>query len=132
MILVDMIRLIQDDEEFKLKAYSFYDNPQAISIKEFKDDLKRFRYVKGLIEKYQVAYSGNRKLINERLILNHLIVLHNLFGEFTSLGLFSKVEPEFWGVLKTFLKFMDYMPKCLDPEDKIATNKEIEQILKDI
>lgn len=120
-----MISLLKDDEEFKLKAYSFYDNPQAISIKEFKEDLKRFRYTKNLIEKYNVAFSNGKRLINERLILNHIIVIHNLFGDFTALGLFSKVEPEYWYILKSFLVFLDLMPVEFDPEDKIRVNETI-------
>lgn len=130
--LEDMIRLISDDEEFRLWAFKYYDNPQAISLKEFKDDIKRFRYTKNLVEKYNVAYSNGRKLIDERLILNCITILHNLFGNFSSLGLFSKIEPKYWDILKTFLVFLNQMPKELDPQNKIKIDDEIMKKLEEL
>lgn len=124
-ITLDMMRLIDDEEEFKLRAYSFYDNPQAISLKEFKEDLKRFRYTKNLIEKYKTAYSHGTQLIDERLILNHITVLHNLFGNFTAIGLFSKVESEYWYILKTFLVFLNLMPNAFDSGNNIKIDDEL-------
>lgn len=129
---IDMLRLIDDEEEFKLRAYSFYDNPQAISLKEFKEDLKRFRYVKNLIEKYKLAYSHGTQLIDERLILNHITVLHNLFGNFTAVGLFSKVEPNYWYILKTFLVFLNLMPNAFDSGNNIKTDAELMKKLENL
>lgn len=130
--LEDMLRLIEDEDEFRLMAFKYYDNPQAISVKDFKSDIKRFRYTKNLIEKYNVAYSNGRKLIDERLIINCITILHNLFGNFSSLGLYSKVDPKYWYILKTFLVFLNQMPKELDPQNKIKIDENIMRKLEEL
>jgi hypothetical protein len=82
-----------------------YDNPSCSGIAEFNDDLKRFRYLKRLFKKYK-AGSG----LKERLILNHIVVLYNLFGASTVKMLFFKIDVKHWSQLKTFLVFLSYMP----------------------
>lgn len=63
------------EENFTLYAIKHYDNPACKGIAEFNDDLKRFRYLKRLFNKYTAG-----KDLKERLILNHLVVIYNLFG----------------------------------------------------
>ena len=94
------------EENFTLYAIKHYDNPACKGIAEFNDDLKRFRYLKRLFNKYIAG-----KDLKERLILNHLVVIYNLFGaEAATRMLFFKVDREFWSQLKTFLVFLNYMP----------------------
>jgi len=94
------------EENFTLYAIKHYDNPACKGIAEFNDDLKRFRYLKRLFNKYTAG-----KDPKERLILNHLVVIYNLFGaEAATKMLFFKVDREFWSQLKTFLVFLNYMP----------------------
>jgi len=94
------------EENFTLYAIKHYDNTACKGIAEFNDDLKRFRYLKRLFNKYIAG-----KDLKERLILNHLVVIYNLFGaEAATKMLFFKVEKEFWPQLKTFLVFLNYMP----------------------
>ncbi len=94
------------EENFIFYAIKHYDNPGCKGIAEFQDDLKRFRYLKRLFRKYTVG-----KGLKERLILNHIVVLYNLFGaEPTTRMLFFKIEKRFWPQLKTFLVFLNYMP----------------------
>ena len=94
------------EENFTLYAIKHYDNPACKGIAEFNDDLKRFRYLKRLFNKYDAG-----KDLKERLILNHLVIIYNLFGaEAATKMLFFKVEKEFWPQLKTFLVFLNYMP----------------------
>jgi len=94
------------EENFTLFAIKHYDNPACKGIAEFNDDLKRFRYLKRLFNKYIAG-----KDLKERLILNHLVVIYNLFGaEAATKMLFFKVDREFWSQLKTFLVFLNYMP----------------------
>jgi hypothetical protein len=82
-----------------------YDSPNAI-MSEFEEDLKRIKYVKRLIKRYRA--SGELK---ERLILNHLIILSNVFGTRNSVRmLFYKIDQEDYDILKTFLLFLNYMP----------------------
>ena len=94
------------EENFTFYAIKHYDNPACKGIAEFNDDLKRFRYLKRLFNKYTAG-----KDLKERLILNHLVVIYNLFGaEAATKMLFFKVDREFWSQLKTFLVFLNYMP----------------------
>ena len=84
-------------------AMKNYDNPQADGEEEFQDDLKRFKYLKRLLKKYHEG--GDLK---ERLILNHIIVLSNVFGiEGAVTLLLFKIEPEYWSELKTFLLYLN-------------------------
>jgi hypothetical protein len=93
------------EENFVLYAMKHYDNPSCSGIAEFNDDLKRFRYLKRLFKKYKAGSS-----LKERLILNHIVVLHNLFGASTVNMLFFKIDVKHWSQLKTFLAFLSYMP----------------------
>lgn len=95
-----------NNSNFVLYAAKHYDNPQCFDTIDFYNDLKRFRYLKRLFNKYTAG-----KDLKERLILNHLVVIYNLFGaEAATKMLFFKVEKEFWPQLKTFLVFLNYMP----------------------
>ena len=94
------------EDNFIMYAVKHYDNPGCIGMDEFYDDLKRFKYIKRLLRKHNVG-----KDLKERLILNHIIVLGNLFGvEATTKMLFFKLERKFWPQVKTFLVFLNYMP----------------------
>jgi hypothetical protein len=95
---------IVDDESFLLYAAKYYDNPQCQDIEEFHDDLKRFKYLKRLFGKY--AESGE---LRERLILNHLIILYNVFGNAATRMLFFKLKDHLQ-YLKPFLLLMGQMP----------------------
>lgn len=94
------------EDNFIMFAVKNYDNPGCRGMDEFYDDLKRFKYIKRLLRKHNVG-----KDLKERLILNHIIVLGNLFGvEATTKMLFFKLEKKFWSQIKTFLVFLNYMP----------------------
>ena len=76
---------------------------------EFEEDLKRIKYVKRLIKRYKAT--GDLK---ERLILNHIIILSNVFGVEASVRmLFYKLDEDDFEVLKTFLLFLNFMPKII-------------------
>ena len=93
------------ENNFIMFAMKHYDNPSCSGMAEFNDDLKRFRYLKRLFKKYRVG-----KGLKERLIINHLVVLYNLFGPSTTKMLFFKIDTKHWSQLKTFLVFLSYMP----------------------
>ena len=97
-----------NSKNFMLYAAKHYDNPGCESIEEFHDDLNRFKYIKRLFTKYQETGE-----IKERLVLNHLIALYNLFGAVpTTRMLFLKLEGN-WELLKPFLIYLGYMPERL-------------------
>ena len=93
------------DENFLLYCAKHYDNPQCHSTEEFMEDLKRIKYIKKLITRY--IESGDLK---ERLILNHIIILYNVFGaEHLPRILYLKMRKQFH-YLKPFLVMMNIMP----------------------
>ena len=88
---------------FVMYAIKHYDNPQCEGEKEFHDDMKRFKYIKRLFKKYSLG--GQLK---ERLLLNHIIILRNLFGtEACVTLLLFKTQREYLSVLKSFLIFLN-------------------------
>lgn len=97
--------MILTDSNFLLYAAKYYDNPECSGIKEFHDDLKRFKYMKRLLRQYEKTGE-----IADHLILNHVILLHNVFGELTVPLLFFKLEEKYWPHIKTFLVFLEYLP----------------------
>lgn len=94
-----------NEENFVLFASRNYNNPQCTSIEEFNDDLLRFKYLKRLFKRY--TKDGD---LQERLILNHLIVLYNVFGiTAANKMMFYKMEDEYWPIIKTFLVYLNYI-----------------------
>ena len=109
-------------DNWLLFAQKHYDNPTLEKEAEFYDDLKRFKYIKRLLGKYKAG--GNFKV---RLILNHIIVLQNVFGiEACVTLLLYKIDKKYWSVLKTILIYLDYLyPNELNeiPEDEKVKEK---------
>ena len=107
-------------------AMKHYDNPSCVDKKEFLDDMKRFKYLKRLFRKYDTS-----KVLKIRLILNHIIVLANVFGvDASSTLLFFKIDRKHWSILKTFLVYLHYMPEN-DLKD-IATDLKVLKELREI
>jgi len=96
------------DDNFLIYAMKNYNSPNCI-VSEFHDDLKRIKYIKRLIKRYKSTDD-----LKERLILNHIIVLSNVFGAgATSRILFFKMDDTDYDVLKTFLLFLNLLPKVI-------------------
>ena len=86
-------------------AMKHYDNPQADGEEEFYDDIKRFKYLKRLLKKYY-----DTGVLKERLILNHIIILSNVFGiEAASTLLLYKIDQDYWPTLKSFKKKLNML-----------------------
>ena len=103
-----------------------YTNPHCEGEKEFEDDLKRFKYIKRLLRKYYET-----GILKERLLLNHIIVLNNVFGPdaCASLLLF-KIQEEYWPALKSFLLFLNILR---DNElTHITEDENVKKILKEL
>lgn len=101
-----MLDLPINDNTFLIVAMHHYDNSQCTSLAEFEEDLKRFGYLKKLFGRYKD--NGDLK---ERLIINHITILFNLFGVVTTELLFFKIDRQYWDVLATFLVFLNRMPE---------------------
>lgn len=93
------------EENFLLYAMKCYNSPHCI-MSEFEGDIKRTKYLKRLFRRYKVT-----KSLKERLILNHIILLNNVFGpEATARILFYKIDDRDYDILKTFLAYLQIMP----------------------
>ena len=107
-------------------AIRHYDNPQCEGEKEFEDDLKRFKYIKRLLRRYY-----DTGVLKERLLLNHLIVLNNVFSmEAATTLLLYKIQPTYWPALKSFLIFLNSITE--DELSHIEEDKNVLDILRKI
>lgn len=94
-------------KNFKLYASQHYNNPECLDINEFREDVNRFKYVKRLLSRYE-AHND----LQERLILNHLIVIYNVFGiKAANRMLWYKIDENHWHYIKPFLVFLHYLPE---------------------
>jgi hypothetical protein len=94
-----------NEENFMLYAMKCYTSPHCI-MSEFEGDIKRTKYLKRLFRRYKIT-----KSLKERLIMNHIILLNNVFGpEATARILFYKTDERDYDILKTFLDYLDIMP----------------------
>ena len=101
-------------------AIKHYDNPQCEGEKEFYDDMKRFKYIKRLLRKHK-----DTNVLKERLLLNHIIVLNNLFGtEACVTLLLLKIQKVYWETLKSFLLFLNIIR-----DDELQNVKEDKTVL---
>ena len=92
---------------FKLFASHHYNNPECLDVEEFKQDLNRFKYLKRLLKRYELTGE-----LQERLILNHIIFLYNVFGiEACNKMMWFKINEEHWHYIKPFLVFLNYLPE---------------------
>jgi hypothetical protein len=123
-----MLQLNEDN--FLIYAIKNYYSPGSLGMKDLEEDMKRFKYLKRLLSRYKM--SGE---INERLVLNHLVVLYNVFGDATTDMLFYKIDKEYWSDLKTYLVYLQRMPleTVVSPgikETDIPLNQELIQVLR--
>lgn len=119
-----------NDDNFLMYAVKAYNSPHCI-MSEFEGDLKRTKYLKRLFRRYKVT-----KTLKERLILNHLILLYNVFGaEPATRILFFRIDEQDYDVLKTFLIYLNYMPdkvKGINGKDIISSDILIDMNVADI
>jgi hypothetical protein len=106
-LVVDINKILNEDN-FLLYAMHHYDNPQCHTLQEFEEDIKRFLYLKKLMTRYKQSDE-----LRERLILNHIIVLYNVYSDAATNMLFYKIDKEYWNVLVTFLVYLERMPQSL-------------------
>jgi len=94
-----------NENNYLLFAIKFYDNPQAVTKEDFEDDLKRIKYIKRLLKKYE-----STGVLKTHLILNHLTVLFNVFNDAAIPLLFYNLDTNLWPVIKSFLIFLNRIP----------------------
>ena len=95
-----------NQDNFLLFAIKNYNNPQAVTKEDFDRDINHFKYIKRLLKRYKA--NGELKT---HLILNHFIILYNIFGDATTPMLFYKLENDLWSSVKSFVVFLDRLPE---------------------
>jgi hypothetical protein len=119
---------ILTEQNFDLFAKLNYNNPECMSIDEFRDDLKRIKYIKKLFLKYE-----NERILKDNLIKNHILILTNVFSkDICCRMLFFKIEKKYHGFLKTFLISLNLLPINIPEIDLnlIQPDMRIERLLK--
>ena len=94
-----------NEENFLLFAIKNYENPAAVTKEDFEKDLNHFRYIKRLLKRYKK--DGELRV---HLLINHFIILYNIFGDAATPMLFYKIESNLWSVTKTFIVFLNKLP----------------------
>jgi hypothetical protein len=95
-----------NEDNYIMFAIKHYENPHAVTQDDFYEDLKRFKWIKRLLKKYQTTGS-----LKSHLLINHFIILYNVFGEAATPLLFFKVDRELWPVVKTFVVYLGRLPE---------------------
>jgi hypothetical protein len=95
-----------NEDNYLLFAIKHYENPQSVTKEAFYDDLKRIRWIKKLLKKYI-----NEGELKTHLLINHFIILYNVFGDAATPMLFYKLEKDYWSVLKTFIVYLQRFPE---------------------
>ena len=93
-------------DNFLLFSIQNYNNPTTTTQEEFEEDLKRFKYVKRWLKKYHE--SGN---MNIHLLLNHILIIFNCWGDAAVPLFFYKIEPKYWPYLKSFFLYLNRVPE---------------------
>lgn len=114
-----------NEDNYLLFAIKFYNNPNSLTKEDFEDDLKRIKYIKRLLKRYK-----NTGTLKTHLILNHLIILFNVFDDAAVPLLFYNLEESLWPSIKSFLLFLNRVPQF--PKTKIHDIQEDENCLSEL
>jgi hypothetical protein len=123
-----------NEDNFVMYAVKCYTSPSCL-MSEFEGDLKRTKYLKRLLRRYKIT-----KNLKERLILNHIILLSNVFGpEATARILFFRTDEKDYDVLKTFLLYLNILPDVVKgirgnniQTDIIPVDMKVAEVLRKI
>jgi hypothetical protein len=95
-----------NEDNFLLFAIKYHQNPQAVTKSDFEKDLNHFKYIKRLLKRYK-----NTGELKTHLLVNHFIILYNIFGEAATPMLFFKIDRDLWPFMKSFIIFLNKFPE---------------------
>lgn len=95
-----------NEDNYLLFAIKYYDNPQSSTKDDFYEDLKRFKWIKRALKRYKTTGE-----LNTNLLINHFIILYNVFGDAATPLLFYKIDVDFWSTIKTFIIYLGRLPE---------------------
>ena len=116
-----------DEKNYLMFAIKHYDNPQSVTVDDFMEDMKKFKYLKRLLKRYTKT-----RVLRVNLILNHLIILFNVFNDGTIPLLMYKLEEEYWSIIKTFLIYLERYPEIAGCLSNISIDTEVALQLRSI
>ena len=117
-----------NEKNYLMFAIQHYDNPQSVTVDDFMEDMKKFKYLKRLLKRY--LKTG---VLRVNLILNHLIILFNVFGDGTIPLLMYKLEREYWSIIKTFLLYLNRYPQVAEGSlDIVDIDNDVKELLEDL
>ena len=109
-----------NEDTYLLFAIKNYENPHYVTQDDFYCDLKRFKWIKRLLRRYK-----KKGELKTHLLINHFIVLYNVFGDAATPLLFYKIERKYWSILKSFLLLLDRLPPSLNKDINETCLKEL-------
>jgi hypothetical protein len=95
-----------NENNYIMFAIKHYENPHAVTQEDFYEDLKRFKWIKRLLKRYKTT-----GILKSHLLMNHFIILYNVFGEAATPLLFFKIDRELWPVIKSFVVYLGRLPE---------------------
>ena len=117
-----------NESNYIMFAIKNYENPQAVTQEDFYEDMKRFKWVKRLLNKYK-----NTGDLNVHLVMNHFIIHYNVFGDATTPLLFYKLDKDLRSILKTFVIYLEGLPEFpLTALHDIPVDEKCLQLLNDL
>lgn len=117
-----------NEDNYILFAIKNYENPHSVTKEDFFNDLKKFKLIKKIFKKY--ICDGK---INSKLLINHFLILYNVFGEATTPLLFYKIDSEYWSLVKTTIMYLGRFPEYPKTElHSIPVDLEFFQLLRDL
>lgn len=115
------------EKNYLMFAIKHYDNPQSVTVDDFMEDMKKFKYLKRLLKRY--LKTG---VLRVNLVINHLIILFNVFGDGTIPLLMYKLEDEYWPLIKTLLLYLDRYPAIAGCLTDTPIDEEVSKLLNNI
>lgn len=95
-----------NEDNYVMFAIKHYENPHAVTQEDFYEDLKRFKWIKRLLKRYQTT-----GILKSHLLINHFIIVYNVFGEAATPLLFFKIDHELWPIIKAFVVYLGRLPE---------------------
>jgi len=95
-----------NENNYIMFAIKHYDNPHAVTQEDFYEDMKRFKWIKRLLKRYKTT-----GVLKSHLLINHFIILYNVFGEAVTPLLFYKIDKDLWPIVKSFVVYLGRLPE---------------------
>jgi len=95
-----------NENNYIMFAIKHYDNPHAVTQEDFYEDMKRFKWIKRLLKRYKTT-----GVLKSHLLINHFIILYNVFGEAATPLLFYKIDKDLWPIVKSFVVYLGRLPE---------------------